>query len=133
MKPVFADTFYYLALTNPKDRHHAEAVSLSKQQSRRILTSAWVLMELGDALSNRASRKLFHHTLRFIEADPFTKIIPPRRKDLREAIELHSRRIDKDWSLTDCTSFIIMSSSKIEEALTGDVHFEQAGFRAIFR
>jgi len=40
-------------------------------------------------------------------------------------------RNDKDWSLTDCISFIVMEEHGITEALTGDRHFEQAGFRAL--
>lgn len=40
-------------------------------------------------------------------------------------------RPDKDWSLTDCTSFVVMQDAGINEALTGDRHFEQAGFKTL--
>jgi uncharacterized protein len=46
-------------------------------------------------------------------------------------MELFGDRPDKDWSLTDCISFIVMEERRITEALTGDHHFEQAGFRAL--
>jgi hypothetical protein len=42
-------------------------------------------------------------------------------------------RSDKDWSLTDCISFAVMEDEGIHEALTGDQHFEQAGFRALLK
>jgi predicted nucleic acid-binding protein len=42
-------------------------------------------------------------------------------------------RPDKDWSLTDCISFVVMNAESISEALTGDEHFEQAGFVALLR
>lgn len=42
-------------------------------------------------------------------------------------------RSDKDWSLTDCISFMIMTENAMKEALTGDRHFEQAGFVALLR
>ncbi len=42
-------------------------------------------------------------------------------------------RPDKDWSLTDCISFVVMEEHGITDALTGDHHFEQAGFRALLK
>jgi predicted nucleic acid-binding protein len=42
-------------------------------------------------------------------------------------------RPDKDWSLTDCTSFVVMENENIKEALTADRHFEQAGFTALLK
>lgn len=44
-----------------------------------------------------------------------------------------SERPDKDWSLIDCMSFVVMEDMAIEEALTTDRHFEQAGFRALLK
>jgi predicted nucleic acid-binding protein len=46
---------------------------------------------------------------------------------------LFARRPDKSWSLTDCISFVVMADRGLTEALTGDRHFEQAGFRALLR
>jgi predicted nucleic acid-binding protein len=45
---------------------------------------------------------------------------------------LFAARPDKAWSLTDCISFAVMRERGLSEALTGDHHFEQAGFRALF-
>jgi predicted nucleic acid-binding protein len=50
-----------------------------------------------------------------------------------KAIELYSQRPDKEWSLTDCVSFITMQEHGLAEALTGDHHFEQAGFVALLK
>jgi predicted nucleic acid-binding protein len=43
-------------------------------------------------------------------------------------VDLYQNRDDKEWSLTDCISFVVMTREGITEALTGDHHFEQAGF-----
>jgi predicted nucleic acid-binding protein len=45
----------------------------------------------------------------------------------------YHRHNDKKWSLTDCTSFVVMREMGITEALTGDTHFEQAGFVALLK
>lgn len=47
--------------------------------------------------------------------------------------ELYAARPDKDWSLTDCISFVVMKDRRLERALTADVHFVQAGFHALLR
>jgi predicted nucleic acid-binding protein len=47
--------------------------------------------------------------------------------------EYYRARADKAWSLTDCISFVVMSEHGLSEALTADVHFEQASFRALLR
>ena len=44
---------------------------------------------------------------------------------------LYRQRSDKAWSLTDCISFVVMADEGLNEALTGDRHFEQAGFTAL--
>ena len=52
---------------------------------------------------------------------------------LYERIQLFRQRPDKQWSLTDCISFVVMRRESITEALTGDHHFEQAGFVVLFK
>jgi hypothetical protein len=43
----------------------------------------------------------------------------------------YADRLDKEWSLTDCISFIVMADERLTEALTGDKHFQEAGFKAL--
>jgi predicted nucleic acid-binding protein len=47
------------------------------------------------------------------------------------AVALFRRHDDKDWSFTDCVSFVLMRELKIEESFTTDRHFRQAGFKAL--
>jgi uncharacterized protein len=47
------------------------------------------------------------------------------------AVQLYRTRPDKDWSLTDCLSFVVMDRRHLTEALTTDGHFEQAGPKAV--
>ena len=50
---------------------------------------------------------------------------------LDRGIQRFRDRPDKDWPLTDCISFVVMEDEGMVEAMTGDQHFEQAGFRAL--
>ena len=47
------------------------------------------------------------------------------------SLSLFARRPDKHWSLTYCISFVVMTERRLTDALTGDHHFEQAGYRAL--
>jgi len=133
MTLVFADTFYYLALANPRDATHRAAREFAGAFRGTILTTSGVLMELGDALSQRANRSKAVEWLELIRVDPDTEVVQLAEDLLSRGIDLFRARPDKDWSLTDCVSFVVMSELGLTDALTGDHHFEQAGFRALLK
>ena len=131
MNICFADTSYFLALLNPKDSLHEAARDFLKNETYALVTSDWVLVEVGDALSappNRSKLGLFYNTLRN-RAD--ASIIAADGRQVEQAMRLYSARKDKAWSLTDCISFTLMQGQGIDEALTADRHFEQAGFLSL--
>jgi predicted nucleic acid-binding protein len=131
--PVFADTFYYLALLNPADHMHARAVALTNQLTEPMVTTDWVLTELADGLSRPPARAV---AVRFMDAlrdDAAVTIVRCDAAMLDRGWELYRQRPDKGWSLTDCISFEVMRDQKLSQALTGDHHFEQAGFAALLR
>jgi len=49
MKPVFADTSYYVALLSSTNAHHAVAVQWSERLLGRVAVTEYVLIELGSA------------------------------------------------------------------------------------
>lgn len=133
MKTVFADTYYFLALLNAADHAHHKSVAFTSDHRGRLLTTEWVMIELADALaSSPRGRAEFLSTRADLIADGGVTMIPCNQALLEAGIELYSRRADKQWSLTDCISFVVMKREGIAEALTGDHHFEQAGFVALF-
>ena len=130
---MFVDTQYLLALLNPDDDWHAAAVTAGvNARSRRITTDA-VLIELADAFCRRTHRTDAAMAIKDLLSDPDFECVPLDRKLFDRGFELYREREDKDWSLTDCISFVVMKERKIELALTADRHFEQAGFRALLR
>ena len=131
MTDVFADTFYYLARLSQEDSAHDRAIELSRQITGRVVTTSWVLTEVADALNaphQRAMASLLYDALR---KDPRVTIVPPGQVVYELGWELYRQRADKAWSLTDCISFVVMDELSLREALTGDHHFEQAGFVAL--
>jgi uncharacterized protein len=130
---LFADTQYFLALLNRNDAAHTRAVELAETLANPILTTLWVLTEVGDALAAPQLRSRFAALLANLRADPYCTILPPTKAAFDEGVILFSSRPDKRWSLTDCISFAAMTERHMTEALTADIHFEQAGFRALLR
>ena len=130
---LFADTFYFLALANERDPAHAPATDVSRDFTGKLVTTAWVLTEVADAMSARRNRAEFVMLLDRLRRNPRAVIVPPTEELFERGIALYAERPDKDWSLTDCISFVAMRDMNITEALTGDRHFEQAGFTALLK
>ena len=133
MNAVFADTFYLLALVNPKDQAHKKALDFSAAYDGPIVTSTWILMEVGDALCRVPDRATFLKLLDHLASDASATVVPATQDVFEKAKVLFAARPDKDWSMTDCTSFVLMQERGLTEAITGDKHFAQGGFRALLR
>lgn len=130
---VFADTFYYLALLDSDDSYHETAVSVTLDMDAVTVTTAWVLLELANSLSAPRYRLTFIALLEQLRHDPDVIIYEAERTLFDEGLSLYQNRTDKNWSLTDCISFVVMAREGITEALTGDRDFEQAGFKALLK
>jgi len=133
MSLVFADTFYFLGLLNRTDAAHERCVRYSQTHRVELLTTEWVLVELADAQCRPAERE---RTARFIQQlfqNPLVHIVPCSPDLLQRGLALYGSRQDKNWSLTDCLSFVVMGDRELREALTGDADFEQAGFHALLQ
>jgi hypothetical protein len=128
---IFADTFYFIALLNRDDNAHERAAEFSRRLGEPLLTTEWVLTELADALASPAERTDCAELLSLLRTDPDVSIVASEAALWAKGLSLYSQRSDKAWSLTDCISFVVMRKRGLQEALTGDRHFEQAGFRAL--
>ena len=131
MKPVFADTVYYLALTNPRDQYAAAATRFTAGFSGAFVTTAWVLAEVANSLARGPDRGLFIDLYHDLANDRRVTIVPAAQDLFEQGIDLYAKRPDKEWSLTDCISFVVMQKYGLTGALTADRHFEQAGFKTL--
>jgi uncharacterized protein len=134
MTEVFLDTGYAIALSAPKDQHHAAAVELAERleaEGARLVTTRAILIEIGNALSRLQHRPAATRLLNSLENDTHVEIVPVSEELYRRAFQLYQERSDKEWGMTDCISFVVMQDRGLTQALTPDVHFEQAGFKAL--
>jgi len=136
MKRVFADTAYWIALLNRRDSLHLNAYRLQSDLiDSEIVTSEMVLTEFLNHFSRGASgfRIAASTLVDDIYGDPKCRVVPQSAPQFKRALALYRQRADKEWSLTDCASILIMEAEGIHEVLSHDVHFVQAGFNALLR
>ena len=133
MNVVFADAFYFIALVNHADQYHAKAVTVAEQLRGTTVTTEWILAEFANALASSNSRRLVRKFLQDLQQDCKVRIVRSSTELFERGLELYDQRPDKDWSLTDCISFIVMRDEGLSGALTGDKHFEQAGFAPLLK
>lgn len=133
---VFLDTAFILALASPADQYHEKAKQLSRQikkESIALITTRAILIEIGDAMAGQRKRKAGITMLEALEEDENLEIIQNSEELYSRTFSLYQSRLDKEWGMTDCTSFVVMGDEQITEALTTDAHFQQAGFVALMR
>jgi uncharacterized protein len=133
MRPVFADTSFYIAFVNPTDAGHDAAIDFVQHFRGKSVTTDYVLLEVGNWLARSGDRTVFLDLLKNLKADTDATILEGNHSLFESGLNLYAARLDKSWSLTDCTSFIVMQRLHLTEALTADHHFEQAGFKALLR
>jgi len=133
MKAVFADSVYFFALLNTRDRIHESALRFAQQATRPIITTAWVVTEVADGLARKTTRQAFVRLLEILESAPDVEVIPPSPDLFHQGLQRYVQRQDKDWTLTDCISFVVMEQRGLTEALNSDRHFEQSGFATLLK
>jgi uncharacterized protein len=136
MNPLFADTFYWIALADSTDSAHERAIALASERADSlILTTDEVLAEYltffgtSPEWMRRKAVINVHHILE----NTGVRVAPQSRGSFLSGLALYEQRPDKGYSLTDCISMQTMRREGLTEALTNDRHFEQEGFRAMFR
>ncbi len=130
---IGVDTGFLVALCQPRDALHGRAQAWAAAVAEPLLVTEYVLLETVNALSQPVDRPKAHALLHFIRAAPGYEVVPARNDLFERGLQLHAQRPDKEWSLTDCISFVVMSDRGLVRALAHDHHFEQAGFEPLLR
>ncbi len=135
MTALFADTFYWIALTDFTDSAHERALTItSERATSSIVTTDEVLAEYLTFFSNAHEwmRREVAGSVQGILDNRTFRVIPQSRSSFLSGLDLYTARPDKGYSLTDCISMQTMRREGLTEVLTNDRHFEQEGFQALF-
>jgi predicted nucleic acid-binding protein len=136
VKRLFADTAYWIALTNSFDQYHAKAIAVSSALGHcRLFTTEAVLTEFLNALADKGPhvRAAAVEMVETIMNNSQVTVIPQSRRTFNRSLAFYKARPDKGYSLTDCGSMLLMRERHLSEALTTDRHFEQEGFTTLLR
>jgi predicted nucleic acid-binding protein len=130
----FADTSFWIALSSKRDQYRSHAIAwhaIILRSGIRIVTTEAVLWEWLNALAASPTRATAAEGYRRIHADKLVEVVPFDPELNAAAIDLYRSRGDKNWSLTDCLSIVVMERLGLTEALTTDHHFAQAGMKVL--
>ncbi len=130
---MFLDTSGLSCCLDRREHDHVSAVELMEIADWRV-THNLVLTEL-IALANKRglNRKRVLQFTTDLQDSPATDVVFVNEEIHDWAMQHLGERLDKEWSLCDAVSFLLMRESRIQDALTTDHHFEQAGFRRLLR
>lgn len=135
MRSLFADTFYWAALLNPKDTWHQRVKAFNRTLIQpRLVTTDEVLTEFLNFFSayNLKMRQGAVQRVQDILQSASVQVIQQTHESFLLGIDLYTQRQDKEYSLTDCISMCTMQQLSINEVLTHDKHFSQEGFTTLF-
>lgn len=128
---IFVDTSYIIALINERDDYHNRALDLADvYDGYPLVISEPILLEIGNALCRNYKEESSQVIENFMTADD-VDLIPLTSDLFKRGFDLYRQYKDKDWGLVDCISFIIMRDHNINDVLTFDRHFSQAGFNLL--
>ena len=133
-EPLFLDTSGLVALLVADDAGHDQAArqfQSLRPSGRPVITTDWVLAELGNSLARSPARPVAAKLIRRLLERPRARVVFVDQALLKRGLERYAGYADKTWGLVDCVSFEVMSDHSCREAFTADRHFEQAGFRRL--
>jgi predicted nucleic acid-binding protein len=136
MTSVFLDTSGLIALTDTDDYWHSRAIEVWHDlllRKRRLVTTSLVLIELADGLAKVHFRSVAIQLKEALTSSQNVELVQVDERLEAAGWYLFRERSDKDWGMTDCVSFSLMTTRKLTDVFGLDHHFEQAGFNLLIK
>jgi predicted nucleic acid-binding protein len=130
--PLFLDTGFLIALNAADDQYHKRAVDHWRSIGRTsLLTTTYVVDEVVTFFNSRGRHERAVALGTLLITSGWVELLHVDEDLFRAGWDYFVKHTDKQYSLTDCISFVVMNRMGLHEALTFDAHFEQAGFRRV--
>ena len=134
MAAYFADTSFWMALSRKRDQSNRHAVAWNQFVIRTrssIVTTEAVLLGVAERPLRREHSRRCSGGLPPRPCGRRIEVVPFQPELIDSAVQLYRTRPDKNWSLTDCLSIVVMERRHLTDALTTDGHLEQAGLKVM--
>lgn len=134
METLFANASFFVAYHNSKDVNHQAARDLVREFEGRpvlMVTTDYIFDEVMTVLLVRGSKDLAIRAGRALLQDPSIEIVRIDQELFNEAWDIFQEFKDKEWSFTDCTSYVLMKKLGIGTGISFDIHFKQFGIHVI--
>jgi hypothetical protein len=134
MKALFVDTAGWVACADSADPAHGRccaARDAALEAGQTLVTSDFVVDEALTLIRFRLSLGAAEVWWRQVENSPRLRWERVDSNRFEKARYLFFQYRDKDFSFTDCTSFVIMQEVRLTHAITTDRHFRQMGFHVL--
>lgn len=96
MKGIFADTSYFMALTNRADQWHQQAITYTRASNTILVTTAWIVVEFGNYMTTPQRRPIFKKVVDSLETDKSVLLVRFDDQLYREGLQLFHARTDKE-------------------------------------
>jgi len=136
MKGLFVDTAGWMACADAADPAHrasCAARDAALEAGQTLVTTDYVVDETLTLLRFRLGLPAARAWWDQIDRSPRLRWERIDHERFEKARQLFFQYRDKDFSFTDCTSFVVMRELRLTEALTTDRHFRQMGLQLLPR
>ncbi len=132
---ILVDSGAWYALSDPRDRNATLAATtwtrVRAGDYGRIVATDYVLDEMYTLLRMRLGIHAVRAFRDRLARSGNLRVVRVSERDFDAGLELMIAHEDKRWSLTDCTSFVLMRQLSIDNAFSFDRNFREAGFHLL--